>query len=284
MNDNTVAASDGSAAGEVGAGGTASVGRRLREARESAGLTVAEIAQSLKFSARQIQLLEADDYAALPGNTIVRGFVRSYARLLKLDADSLLQAIEASIPSAPIDVRPPENMGVAAQPGSLRELSPIVLVAVVLLMAAVLLALWHFFGPSATRPGDMASWGESAPQQQKMVSGGESSRAGQPPLAVPAAAPAAEPASAQAPNVASENPAPVLRFAFAERAWLEVTDATKQVLHSGENPAGSQLTLTGRPPFEMVIGNASKVTLTYGERVLDLAPYTRAEVARIKLE
>jgi cytoskeleton protein RodZ len=256
----------------------ASVGSQLHAAREAAGLTVAEVAQSLKFSPRQIQLLEADDYAALPGNTIVRGFVRSYARMLKLDADSLLQALAVATPAAPIEVRPPENMGVAAQPGALRTMSPIVMVAIVLLMAGMLLALWHFFGPSAIRPGvtmgSSISQSESPPPPPTAAA----------PAAVPAVAPAGEPANVLAPNVVSEAPAPALHFAFADRSWLEVTDANRQVLHSGESPAGSQLTLTGRPPFEMVIGNASKVTLTYGERVVDLVPHTRAEVARLTLE
>ncbi len=285
MSDRIEAAVDQSVVENVGAGGMASVGRSLRDARESAGLTVAEVAQSLKFSPRQIQLLEADDYAALPGTTIVRGFVRSYARFLRLDADSLLHALEIAIPSAPIDVRPPDNMGVAAQPGGLRELSPVVLVAIVLLMAAGLLALWHFFGPSPINPGTM-SFRSEAPLEQQAVPGPVDSPARQPPLAAPAAAvPAADaPASVPQLTVSSEISVPTLRFAFAERAWLEVTDATRQVLHSGENPAGSQLTLSGRPPFDMIIGNASKVTLTYGERVVDLAPHTRAEVARLTLD
>jgi cytoskeleton protein RodZ len=165
----------------------------------------------------------------------------------------------------------------------LKELSPVVLVAIVLLMAGVLLALWHFFGPSGIRLGATASRSE-APLQQQVVPGQADNPVGQPPLAMPAAAPAVEPAGTQPPHMASEVPVPALRFVFAERSWLEVTDAAKQVLHSGENPAGSQLTLTGRPPFEMVIGNASKVSLTYGDRVVDLAPHIRAEVARLTLE
>ncbi len=64
------------------------VGRKLRAAREAAGLSLADVAQSLKFTPRQIELLEADDYAALPGMTVVRGFIRSYAKLLKMDADA----------------------------------------------------------------------------------------------------------------------------------------------------------------------------------------------------
>ena len=74
------------------------------------------------------------------------------------------------------------------------------------------------------------------------------------------------------------------RFEFAERAWVEVTDASRQLLHSGENPSGTQLVVTGKPPFEIVIGNASKVKLTYGDKAVELAPYMRAEVARLTLE
>ena len=38
----------------------------------------------MQQSARQVQALEADDYAMLPGRTFVRGFLRNYARLLGL--------------------------------------------------------------------------------------------------------------------------------------------------------------------------------------------------------
>src|SRR5882724_369510 len=70
------------------------IGARLREARERLGLSVSEVAQRLKFAQRQIEALEADQAAALPGLTFVRGFVRSYAKLVGLDADPLVSALE----------------------------------------------------------------------------------------------------------------------------------------------------------------------------------------------
>ena len=70
------------------------VGTRLREARERLGLSVSEVAQRLKFAPRQIEALEADQAAALPGLTFVRGFVRSYAKLVGLEADPLVSALE----------------------------------------------------------------------------------------------------------------------------------------------------------------------------------------------
>lgn len=70
-----------------------SVGAVLREAREQQGLSVADVANRIKFAPRQIEAMEADDYAQLPEATFVRGFVRSYARLLEVDAAPLLAAL-----------------------------------------------------------------------------------------------------------------------------------------------------------------------------------------------
>ncbi len=265
---------------------TIPVGSQLRVAREAARLSFDEVAHALKFSPRQIELLEADDYAALPGVTIVRGFVRGYARLLKLDPEALLRQLEAALPSAPVEVRPPDNMGIASQPRGLREFSPVVTVAIVLLLAALLLALWHFFGPAAPQATTMTS--PATATGQPLDTPAQTSEQVANPVSTPGAPPAAVPAGENAmppqANPATDATTPALRFAFADRAWVEVTDANRQLLHSGENPGGSQLTLTGRPPFDIVIGNASKVTLTYGEKSVDLAPHMRVEVARLTLE
>ncbi len=68
-------------------------GERLRKARESAGLSVDQVAQQLKLGPRQIEAIEAEDLENLPEIAYVRGFVRNYARLLGLDARSLLEVV-----------------------------------------------------------------------------------------------------------------------------------------------------------------------------------------------
>src|SRR5690606_35923620 len=85
----------------------ASPGARLRVAREARGESVHEVAFAIKLSPRQVEALEKDDFAALPGMAFVRGFARNYARYLGLDAAPLLDGIE--------------RMGGADQP----DLSPI---------------------------------------------------------------------------------------------------------------------------------------------------------------
>jgi cytoskeleton protein RodZ len=69
------------------------VGKILREAREVMGLSVHDIANRIKFAPRQVEALEANDFANLPQATFLRGFVRSYARVLQLDEVALIAAL-----------------------------------------------------------------------------------------------------------------------------------------------------------------------------------------------
>ncbi|MCX8085987.1 MAG: helix-turn-helix domain-containing protein [Rhodocyclaceae bacterium] len=260
------------------------VGQTLRAAREAAGLSIADVAQVLKFSPRQIEALEADDYAALPGNTIVRGFVRSYGKLLKLDVAELLQRLDPLTPCTPADVRPPENMGLAIEEQGLRQMPPIVAAAIVLLLAALLLALWHFWVPSKPASGNGRAVTPVSPVVPQAVAPPQAEAAAATPTPAEAPpTPAAAGANA-APTESALPPPAALQFVFEGRSWIEVIDATRQVVATGEHPASSRLTVQGRPPFDIVIGNAPKVRLTYGEREVDLKPHTRAEVARFRLE
>ncbi|MBR7794264.1 helix-turn-helix domain-containing protein [Undibacterium sp. FT147W] len=70
---------------------SSSPGARLAAARNASGWTVDQVATQLKITRHQILAIEADDYNALPAPAIVRGFVRAYAKLLKLDSAPLLE-------------------------------------------------------------------------------------------------------------------------------------------------------------------------------------------------
>ena len=52
---------------------------------------------------------------------------------------------------------------------------------------------------------------------------------------------------------------------------------------SSLNPAGSERVVRGRPPYSLVIGNASQVTITYDDKPINLAPHTRQDVARFTI-
>lgn len=77
------------------------IGAELRRARESQGLTLADVAQQLKFAPHQIDFLENERFDRLPGPTIARGMVRNYARLLNLDPESMVARMSPKVPPAP---------------------------------------------------------------------------------------------------------------------------------------------------------------------------------------
>jgi cytoskeleton protein RodZ len=68
-----------------------------------------------------------------------------------------------------------------------------------------------------------------------------------------------------------------------QEAWIEVREGTGRSLVSSLNPAGTERAVRGRPPFELVIGNAAHVRLTYDGNPVDLEPHIRGEVARLTL-
>ena len=68
-----------------------------------------------------------------------------------------------------------------------------------------------------------------------------------------------------------------------DEAWIEIRDSADRLLVSSLNPAGSERVVRGKPPYSLVIGNASNVRVSYEDRPVDLAPHTKADVARFTL-
>ncbi|MCP1339213.1 DUF4115 domain-containing protein [Idiomarina sp. M1R2S28] len=70
-------------------------GEILREAREAKGLEQREVADQLRLRKQIIELLEADDYSTFSTATFIKGYLRSYAKLLDLDDTELFEAYKA---------------------------------------------------------------------------------------------------------------------------------------------------------------------------------------------
>src|SRR5690606_23681135 len=74
--------------------GISNPGELLRRERERVGFTAEEVAAHLHLSKTTLGYLEAGRFDRLPGDTSTRGYIRSYARLLKLDPGSLVRQFE----------------------------------------------------------------------------------------------------------------------------------------------------------------------------------------------
>jgi cytoskeleton protein RodZ len=76
-------------------------GQALASQREAMGWTVEQVADQLKLQVRQVVALEAGDYASLPSPAVTRGFVRAYAKLMKMDPAPLVAQIAMDTPPTP---------------------------------------------------------------------------------------------------------------------------------------------------------------------------------------
>jgi cytoskeleton protein RodZ len=165
------------------------VGRALSEARQAQGLTVADVAQQLKFMPRQIEALEAERFSSLPGPTIARGMVRSYARLLKLEPEPLLKMMEGQLPAPESGPQLGVRRGDPVSPGDSGRRSTIlylVLSAAVLAIAVAAVYEWRHEQPV---PAFVAASDGPAPASPTPVEEKPSAKPAHPALA--SAAPAA---------------------------------------------------------------------------------------------
>jgi cytoskeletal protein RodZ len=71
------------------------VGKRLREARESRGLSIAQVSAEVRILQQSLIDLEEGAYHRLPNMVVTKGFIRNYAQFLGLSADELIQLYRA---------------------------------------------------------------------------------------------------------------------------------------------------------------------------------------------
>jgi cytoskeleton protein RodZ len=279
------------------------VGQELAAAREARGLALADVAQQLKFAPRQLEALEQEQFGALPGATFAKGMVRSYARLLKLDPEPLLQRVAGhfEVPdSGRLAARyhQPVPFSDSARKSTFVYLG---LSAGVLVLVGAVAYEWQQERTRMAKPGSKATTvAKAAPReapprpapvavQPAMTPAPAQEKtklAAAPAPAIPANAPAAitpekpKVASAEKPKVFSAGPHRLVVRTEAE-AWIEIRDAADRMLVSSLNPPGSERVVRGKPPYSLVIGNASMVTVLYDDKPIDLAPHTRQDVARL---
>jgi cytoskeleton protein RodZ len=282
--------------------GAAVAGSLLRAGREAAGLSVAAVAQQLKLAPRQIAAIEDGDYSKLPGRTFVRGFVRNYARLLRLDCDAVLAALPGPAAAAALDfpslAPTPRPMGeipadVPLKPNPARWAIPLALVA-----AVTVGAVYEIAHP----PAELAK--STAIDKPVLAVAPVTDAAPAPTQAnattsLPNPLVAADEKAVAAPGSVGRDPdsgvmpAPVIASAesgsapiglkFQGTSWVEVRDGAGSLILQVTGNTGSTQAVSGRAPFDVVLGNATAVNVTWQGKPFDTAPYTRQNVARFTL-
>lgn len=116
-------------------------GSRLRNAREARNMAVSQVASLLRLDNAVIEALEADDIAKLPSATFVKGYLRSYGRLLNLDGEVLVAEYDQIAEPAADDLKV-TPLGASSGAGAGRWL--LLLLALVIIVGIA----WYWSKPS----------------------------------------------------------------------------------------------------------------------------------------
>ena len=73
------------------------VSEQLRQAREAKHLSIAQVAEITKLRTDHVRALEEGKYEVFSAPVYVRGFVRTYSNLLKLDVPQVMAALDGEL-------------------------------------------------------------------------------------------------------------------------------------------------------------------------------------------
>ena len=261
----------------------ATLGELLRTTRLTQDLTIEQLSTELRIEAKQLTALEEDRFERIGVPVFVKGYLKQYGIRLGLDVNNLLALYHKQTTLADVEIQPSRTIKLRDE----RQMTSWILAAVLLLAVIAGLGYWWRsggnFGAVLSRPTTPAAQPSPAPPA-------ETERTTQPavappvtprelPVVDPPAArpeqPAPEPQPTAVPAVAAVQPAAAdddsraapaitvpLQFSFDGESWAEVTDARGERLLFGLNAAGRTVTVSGEPPFAIVLGNADSVRLT----------------------
>jgi cytoskeleton protein RodZ len=83
------------------------VADQLRQAREAKNLTVHQVAEITKMRTDHLRALEEGNYNVFSAPVYIRGFVRTYSTLLKLDVEQMMHALDVELGATQKFAEPP---------------------------------------------------------------------------------------------------------------------------------------------------------------------------------
>jgi cytoskeleton protein RodZ len=121
------------------------IGNSLREARVRQALDFPEIEQATKIRGKYLRALEDENFEQLPGQTYVKGFLRTYADYLGLDGQLYVDEYNSRYVTGE-DETPLRYRGGSVMPPSTRLMSSAVLIALTTIgiATALVIAAWKF--------------------------------------------------------------------------------------------------------------------------------------------
>jgi cytoskeletal protein RodZ len=244
-------------------------GERLRQVRTSQKRELSDLSRELNIPERILAALEADDYAALPEPAFVRGYLRSYAKCLGVDANALVarfteiyaadtgRTATQALNDSPL--KPLAKISSRKQKRSWRWLRWVLLLLVV---ASVLYALMQWLSSEGATTDAV----QPIPTETLEI------------LPVPQVTSSSSTTVPMATTLPIQTPAAGqtdrLVLQLSRAADVQIKDATGKDLLSGQQQATQPLQIDGQSPFSITLPEADAVQqLSLNGEQVRLSPY-----------
>lgn len=254
--------------------------RPLRQAREQAGLSVEQVASQLLLAVDIIDAIDNADMQRLPSSTFVVGYIRSYAKILNVPADEVIEAYNALMPP-PTESVTTQSPFVEAETVKSSSHSPLVYIVMAILIAGL---LWwaleqapqikqstdsqqttefnsqpEFFTNDAT-PEEFAVPSDTDDSTSVNDTADSSTAGSTDNTASEATLQAESPAVDQLQGLTAPLFDELILTGVAE-SWTEVVDANGDRLFYQLINDGEEVKLSGQAPFDVFLGNAPAIRI-----------------------
>ena len=278
-----------------------SPGLILRDARESQSLTENDIALALNLPIYVITSIEADRAVGTRSSVFMRGYIRSYARLMDLDGDPLVDlydeknSVKVGLSLSTVGSGNMGTLGsVGAEKHGARQIKWILS-----LIPLLMIGLWagrnfveestdptleEFYSKevvtieekekSPSQTNDLNKVNLSIFPKEKVITVPEH-RDNKGSIDIQSSMHGLKSNEL----IASDT----LLFSFGEDCWVEVQDGNGELIYGDLSRAGSTLEVSGIPPLRVLLGYAHGVSLMHNGSRVALAPHTRNNVASFVL-
>ncbi|MFT4020467.1 MAG: DUF4115 domain-containing protein [Acinetobacter sp.] len=234
-------------------------GEYLRHIRLNQKRELTDISKALSMPLKTLEALEKDDYKALPEATFIKGYYRTYAKFLGVDATTIIQRFDeiyandtGLLPNHALKDSPIRIMG--KLPGSKRDRNRKWLKRLSFIVAIILVGWLIVAG--------IQKWMASRHQAETAVN----------------------PVQTTTEVVENDQPATTgdqLVLKFSRPTSVNIVDATGKTLATGRQ--ADDLTLSGESPFQIRLDDAAAVSLSLNNEAISLTPYTVKDKADFRL-
>jgi cytoskeletal protein RodZ len=281
----------------------------LRAARDELKMSVEQVADSLHLRPSVVLLIESGNYEDFSGDVFLKGYFRSYCRIVGLHEERMVALLEGQLARLKQEKQSVDKEMSDAKIKQ-KRLQLFKLLSVVAVVGGLgLAAIWLLAGDqsdseravvqrlespqSDTVTGNAIGQGtmseepmsEGAMSEQSMSEDAEGSDPEvlevEPKLAASEITKNSELELGSAENKAADSPndAPLnigaLLISFSDECWIEVYDAEDRRLVSGLKKAGSSYVYQGAMPVRVVLGNGRVAEAMLNEQAFDLAPFVK---------